>query len=172
MQNDSIPTKQPGPHGRPISGKLTGLILDEIAPLIAGNRRQWAARCHANGLSITHLQVLTTLETDGPTPMSRLAEILDIGLPNATGIVGRMEERGVVERVHHPGDRRVVLAQLTPAGAQLIRDLEAVRRTELAAVIDTLSAAQQATLLRAVRDVRAALEPLARVRSPRRSSDA
>ena len=44
-------------------------------------------------------------------PMSRLAEMLDVSLSNATGLIDRMEERGFVERIRVPDDRRVVLVQ-------------------------------------------------------------
>ena len=49
--------------------------------------------------------------------MSRLAELLDVSLSNATGIVDRMEERGLVERVRVPDDRRVVLVRIGPQRA-------------------------------------------------------
>ena len=60
-------------------------------------------------LSLIHLHVLTVIEADGPLPMSRLAESLDVSVASATGIVGRMEERGLVERRHaetRPAGRR------------------------------------------------------------------
>ena len=49
------------------------------------------------------------LDTEGPTSMGRLAEALDISVASMTGIVDRMEERGLVERRHEGKDRRVVL---------------------------------------------------------------
>ena len=45
--------------------------------------------------------------------MSRLAEMLDVSLSNATGLIDRMEERGFVERIRVPEDRRVVLVRIT-----------------------------------------------------------
>jgi len=38
---------------------------------------------------MTHLHLMTLLETHGPLPMSRVAELLGCGLPTATGIVWR-----------------------------------------------------------------------------------
>ena len=48
--------------------------------------------------------------------MSRLAELLDVSFSNATGIVDRMAERGLVERVRVPDDRRVVLVRIGRQG--------------------------------------------------------
>jgi len=131
-------------------------ILDEIAPLLSRQRGAWAARCHARGVSITHLQVLTLLDEEGPVSMSRLAETLDVSLPSVSGIIGRMAERGLVERVADAADRRVVLARLTSAGSGLISELERIRLDRLNAVVRRLDESQQANLLQAVRDLRVA----------------
>src|SRR5438046_10713874 len=97
------------------AGTLADQIISELGPFMAHQRHKWAAQCQAYGLSMTHFQILAVLDADGPTPMSRLADQLGVGDSNVTGIIGRLEERGVVERVHDAMDRRMVRAQLTPA---------------------------------------------------------
>jgi DNA-binding MarR family transcriptional regulator len=136
-------------------------IIEALGPLLAHHRRHWAARCQANGLSIIGFQALALLEMHGDMPMSRLAEELGVAFPNATGIVGRMEERGIVERTHDEHDRRVVRVALTDAGRQLIADMDAARRDRMARLIDMLDEDQQDRLLQAVRDLRAASAALA-----------
>ena len=79
-------------------------LLDELGPIIAGERAAFAQRCHTRSISMTHLLLMTLLETHGSLPMSRVAELLGCGLPAATGIVSRMEERGLVERQHDNED--------------------------------------------------------------------
>jgi len=54
--------------------------------------------------------------------VSRLAEWLGIGAPNATGLLDRMEQRGLVERVRDAEDRRVVLAGMTDAGRAAVAE--------------------------------------------------
>ncbi len=61
------------------------------------------------GISMTQLHVMHLLERHGELPMSRLAEMLDVSMSAATGLVDRVEERGFVERIRVPEDRRVVL---------------------------------------------------------------
>ena len=78
-------------------------------------------------LSLIHLFVLTTLETEGPLSMSHLAEALDVSVASATGIVSRMEERGLVERRHGASDRRVVQVHVTAAGADVFRTMDDAR---------------------------------------------
>jgi DNA-binding MarR family transcriptional regulator len=48
--------------------------------------------------------------------MSALSEALMVSNGNVTGIVERLSEQGLVTRAAPPGDRRVTLARLTPAG--------------------------------------------------------
>jgi DNA-binding MarR family transcriptional regulator len=135
-------------------------IIDALAPLLAHQRRRWAARCQAHGLSIIGFQVLALLEMHGAIPMGRLADELDVALPNATGIIKRMAERGLVERTHGEQDRRVVRVDLTDAGRQLIGEMEAGRRQRMNALIGALDAAQQRRLLQAVRDLHGAARRL------------
>ena len=135
-------------------------IIDALAPLLAHHRRRWAARCQAHGLSIVGFQVLALLEMHGAIPMSRLAEELDVALPNATGIIKRMAERGLVDRTHDDEDRRVVRVDLTDEGRQLIGEMESGRRQRMAALIGALDASQQRRVLQAVKDLHGAARRL------------
>ena len=125
--------------------------------------REWCRQA----VSMTHLHVLLLLDTEGSLSMSKLAEQLDVSLPNATGIVTRMEERGLVERIHGEDDRRVVLVQLTSEGRSALDRVDSLRRQHITRALRTLSASQQANILRAVRDLRAAVERLDPIRATR-----
>ena len=83
------------------------------------------------GISMTHLHALTMLQHHGPLTMSRLAEMLDVSLSNATGIVDRLEDRGFVERVRVKDDRRIVLVQPTPAADVVLEHLDVLRSAML-----------------------------------------
>jgi DNA-binding MarR family transcriptional regulator len=144
----------------PVSGNAAE-IIDALAPLLAHQRHRWAARCQAHGLSIIGFQVMALLEIHGALPMSRLADELDVALPNATGIVGRMAERGIVQRTNDPDDRRVVLVSLTDDGHRLIGEMEAGRRERMTRLIGLMDEAQQRRLLQSVRDLHAAARRLA-----------
>ena len=125
-------------------------------PFLARQRRHMAARWCDRSLSMIHLHVLLVLDTEGPLTMSRLAEILDVSLSSATGIVTRMEERGLVERTRHATDRRQVLVGLCPQGRQVIEEMDVLKVQHLEKVIAELSPDSQENVLRMVRDIRAA----------------
>jgi MarR family transcriptional regulator, organic hydroperoxide resistance regulator len=70
-------------------------------------------------LSPVQCHVLHLIEPERPLPMSRLAETLSCDASNVTGLVDRLESRGLVRRQPSSRDRRVKVLQLTPAGARL-----------------------------------------------------
>jgi DNA-binding MarR family transcriptional regulator len=138
------------------AGSVAADLLDELGPIIADERAAFAHRCHTRSISMTHLLLMTLLETHGPLPMSRVAELLGCGLPTATGIVSRMEERGLVERQHDTEDRRVVTLSLSREGAIEINELQLSRRERMAKALTHLSDPERAQLLASVRALRAA----------------
>jgi len=116
----------------------------------AGAFRHWLR----GSLSLVHLHVLTVLEADGPLAMSKLADALDVSVASATGIVDRMELRGLVERHHQPDDRRVILVHPTDAGDSVFRDLAMERRKHLAGLLDRMTDAELESFLTGLRAMR------------------
>ena len=90
------------------------------------------------GISMTHFHVLTLLRHHDAMPMGRLAEILGASMSSTTGIIDRMEEKGLVERVRVPGDRRIVQVRSTAAGLALIDEAELVKSEIIISAISRL----------------------------------
>jgi DNA-binding MarR family transcriptional regulator len=156
-------SNDPGANARPSEPARDALITELIDEMTSWTPRErmLAFRSWLKGsLSLIHLHVLTVLEADGPLPMSRLADTLDVSVASATGIIGRMEERGLVERTHGAADRRVVLVSTTAAGIAIFRDMTEHRREQLAILFERLTHDELAALLtglRAMRNARIAL---------------
>ena len=100
--------------------------------------------------------MLALLEMHGDMPMTRLADELGVALPNATGIVGRLVERGIVARADDAEDRRRVLVTLTDAGDRLIGEMEEGRRERMSRMFTQMTDDQQQRLLQSVKDLHAA----------------
>jgi MarR family transcriptional regulator, organic hydroperoxide resistance regulator len=101
-------------------------------------------------LDLTPVQghALRRLDPERPLAMSALAEALYCHASNVTGIVDRLESRGLVERTPGADDRRVKTLVLTPEGAEVrARVIELL--SEPPAALAALSAADQ----RALRDI-------------------
>jgi DNA-binding MarR family transcriptional regulator len=109
------------------------------------------------GISMTHLHILWVLEHHGDLPMTRLAELLDVSLSNATGLVDRMEERGLIERVRVPDDRRVVLVRPSAEGARMRDEIESLKQDRMRAILGRLDPSQLDRVLGAIADLRGAV---------------
>jgi DNA-binding MarR family transcriptional regulator len=88
------------------------------------------------------------LDPDEAMPMSALAERLFCDASNVTGLVDRLEARGLVERRTAEGDRRVKALTLTREGVEL-RDRVLAVMSEPPEAIAALTLADQ----RALRDI-------------------
>ncbi len=132
-------------------------IVDELNGAMRLLRCSATGRMVKQGISMTHLHVMWRLEESGELPMSRLAEFLDVGLSNATGLIDRMEERGVVERLRESDDRRVVLVRLTPTGQATLDEIQIMKRDLMSEILDRLDAAQLNRLRAALTDLRGAI---------------
>jgi DNA-binding MarR family transcriptional regulator len=131
-------------------------LLEEMTGWSPRDREGVFRTWHRHALSLVHLNVLTALEAEGPLSMKRLAEAMDVSDASATGIVDRMEKRGLVERRHGTGDRRVVLVHSTDAGAKVFDDMATHRRGMLSKVLAGLSEEEMSALLVGMRAIHAA----------------
>lgn len=126
------------------------LAREAWAPLfevIQEMMRHFPAMAAEFELSPVQAHVLRTLGY-APQPMSVLAGYLACDASNVTGLVDRLEGRGLVERRNAEHDRRVKLLVLTEAGWELRRRLMA-RMAEPPPAITALAPAD----LRSLRDV-------------------
>jgi DNA-binding MarR family transcriptional regulator len=83
------------------------------------SRRRFLAVASEFELSPPQVRALGVLDPDRPVPMSELAEALHCDNSNVTGIVDRLEDRGLVERRSATHDRRVKMLAVTDRGAEL-----------------------------------------------------
>ncbi len=74
------------------------------------------------GVRLAGLRALRVLRDLGTVPISRFAEALDIPRSTATGVVDRLVERGVIERVYDAADRRTINIRVTPRGLAALED--------------------------------------------------
>jgi DNA-binding MarR family transcriptional regulator len=90
-----------------------------LVELTMRNRPRWMGIYAEYDLSPPQFFALRRLHMHGSSPMSELAQFLACDRSNVTGIIDRLEARGLVERGASPGDRRVRLLALTDAGRAL-----------------------------------------------------
>jgi DNA-binding MarR family transcriptional regulator len=102
------------------------------------------------GLTPSQASVLATLDNHGSMSMSLIAEHESIARPSATGIVGRLVEKGLVERSADPDDLRLAIVVITTSGETLLEDRRRERTAYLTRRIERLTGEDRVVLLRAV----------------------
>ncbi|MFF4580473.1 MarR family winged helix-turn-helix transcriptional regulator [Streptomyces sp. NPDC001389] len=130
-------------------------LLELLAAIGTAQWRDFAAAAARYGLTSTQAKVLAQL--GGPVPMRGLASLLACDASNVTGIVDRLEARGLVRREPEPRDRRVKNVVATAEGRETMRRVrEEMQATHGA--LDTLDEAEGATLHALLERLRPAME--------------
>ena len=102
-------------------------------------------------MSTPQLKTLLLISEEKEVRMRELARRLGGSFSNATVLVDRLVERGFVERLAEPQDRRVVLVRATEKGESLIEQLITSWRTLSAPLLETLYPEELATVHDALR---------------------
>jgi DNA-binding MarR family transcriptional regulator len=73
-------------------------------------------------VSAAQLNCILTLYEYGPLPPSKIANHMMVKSSTVTGVVDRLEKKGLAERMRTSPDRRVITIQLTQAGKKLAQN--------------------------------------------------
>jgi DNA-binding MarR family transcriptional regulator len=88
-----------------------------VIELCFSARGWWSAVCEE--LDLTPSQGMALRSLDRPLPMSTLAEALACDASNITGIVDKLESRGLIDRRAADHDRRIKMLFVTDRGRAL-----------------------------------------------------
>ena len=98
-------------------------------------------------MTIPQIRTLVLLERMGPLRMGNIAIYLDRALSATTTVMDRLVEKGLVDRVADPSDRRVVICQLSESGEQAIKRFWRIGRERIQIVADLLDEEQLETVV-------------------------
>src|ERR1022692_2558880 len=121
------------PQSRSDAGLATALRIS-VSRLARRMRAERAAQGLQPELSDTQLAALATLEKP----------------PSMTRVIAALEERGLMQRMPHPTDRRQVVLTVTDHGRDVVRQVRRLREAWLARRLRDLTPAERATLREAV----------------------
>jgi DNA-binding MarR family transcriptional regulator len=102
--------------------ELTLEVVELIGDIVARYHEDYEDAAAEHSLTGAQARLLSLLSLE-PLPMRKLAQKLKCEPSNVTGIVDRLESRGLVERRPDPADRRVKLAAATQEGRRVAKDL-------------------------------------------------
>jgi DNA-binding MarR family transcriptional regulator len=131
-------------------------LIEEFAAIGAAYYQDFAAVAARHGLTSVQAKALAVLVRQ-PLPMRAIAEQLVCDASNVTGLVDRLEARGLVRREVAASDRRIKIVAATDAGAAAIRSVRDDMQTTHEA-LDLLSAEERSVLHELLTRLRPALE--------------
>jgi DNA-binding MarR family transcriptional regulator len=132
--------------------------VQELAQFIEALTERFKANesVFANRLEVSEreLALLRALAKEGPMITRALGGRFGVPVSTMTGLVDRMEKKGLVRRVRGRHDRRAIELEATPAGALALREhargMEAIAR----GMLETLGDRDQQALIVVLRRVR------------------
>ena len=155
-QTIEIPISESSAGGS--AGDLTTAIIADFRATMTELKCASSERLLREGVSMAQVHIMYTVQRHGEMTMSQLADVLNVSDSNATGLVDRMEERGLVSRDRVPEDRRVVVVKTTEAGQRLLSEVDALSDEILRSVLGRLDPGQLLGVGQAVADLRAAVD--------------
>jgi MarR family transcriptional regulator, organic hydroperoxide resistance regulator len=108
-----------GDAGAGVAQEVWGEVLD----LAMNQRHRFFRTLNDFGFTFGDFRALAVMDPAQPVPMGSLAHAWNCDASNATWVVDRLEERGLVERRMLPTDRRVKTVVLTELGVKTKAEL-------------------------------------------------
>jgi DNA-binding MarR family transcriptional regulator len=99
----------------------TGALLREVARVHTHLQRENVACC--GGTTVTQCTVLTELGRSGPVPLAALSRRIGFDKSWTSRAVEHLVQEGLIEKVPHASDHRMVRLSLSPAGEQRLAEL-------------------------------------------------
>jgi len=93
---------------------ITNEVMSALRRIIRAIDLHSRALVQRFGLTGPQLVVLKELLVDSPRPVNELARSVNLSQATVTGILDRLEKKGMIERVRSTVDRRKVLVSPTP----------------------------------------------------------
>jgi DNA-binding MarR family transcriptional regulator len=105
--------------------------------------------------------VLRSLRDSGPASSAELSRTLYVTPSTMTGLIDRLESKGLVERIKKVGDRRVLMITLTSAGEELSHRLPDPLELRLVSKLSDLDIGHVKQLSAGVDELLSMVEPAA-----------
>jgi DNA-binding MarR family transcriptional regulator len=130
----------------PPADKPTNRLPFLLSQVGAHAAMKFADRLERLGLSPPHAGILGLLRRSGGLSQQDVAERLGTHPSRMVTLVDELEQKGLIERLSNPDDRRVYALHLTPAGEKALRDLGRIHTEHLEALCAALDASEREQL--------------------------
>jgi DNA-binding MarR family transcriptional regulator len=124
------------------------LVVQRLRTISRAWRRLVAEQAEELGITVSQLSVLWSLWQDDGVLTSKLIEGTNLDGGTITGVIDRLEAKGLVRRERDAEDRRVVRVFLTAAGRKLETPLRRIVSETEERALDGLTAVEVQRLTR------------------------
>ena len=124
-----------------------------LAPLVRELIAAELPVLEANGLSMWGYSVLVALDRSAIRTQAALAEAIGADKTRIIAILDELQDKGMIERVPDPEDRRARLLAITKAGRKVKDATQAAIQRGEERWLGTLSATDRATFLRVLQEL-------------------
>ncbi len=111
-----------------------------------------------SGLTGPQLLVLREASRLCAAPISALARVVDLSQPTVSGIIDRLERRGMVRRARSTGDRRAVMVTVTLEGGRTLRSAPSLLQDRFRSELARLEEWERTQLLATLQHVAAMMD--------------
>lgn len=126
-------------------------LVHEVARLM---RRRFEDEARLHGFTLPQWRALVEIHRNEGISQVSLASCIDTDQMTVSGIVSRLEKRGLIERFVDPNDSRAKLARLTPAGLELVTRAKNVGRALYENALTGISATERDLLTAGLKRIR------------------
>ncbi len=131
---------------RTSSEDITEKIVMLIHRYVRSRALHTKALARDYALSVPQLLCLQCLQEKGRMSMSGIAEHMMVSVSTVTGIVDRLEKKGLLERRRLSGDRRIITITLTDSGRSLPKNTPPAVHHSIIHAVRMLSESERANL--------------------------
>lgn len=137
------PARGPAVPARGLS-RRAGFLLVQLG---THRHRRFAERLAPLDLHPRHFGMLSQLAVNEGQSQQALSSALGIHRSAVVSLVDDLEHRGLAERRRDPADRRAYTLYLTPAGRELLTELERTADQDEAELLSALDPAERSALI-------------------------
>ncbi len=114
----------------------------EVVPKVIRFMRAETRRQQEPFLSLSQLRVLAFLERCPKASLSEVADYLDVSRSSMSAMIERLVQRGLVDRMEDPQERRRVILTVTTTGVDYLHQVSETTCSQVAGVLASLSEVQ------------------------------
>jgi DNA-binding MarR family transcriptional regulator len=135
---------RPSPEHQDADDGVLEAVLGASRALVAIAARSLADA--GEEVTLTQYRSLVVLASRGPQSLGALAELLGVTPPTVSRMCDRLVRKQLILRRADPSDRRQIRVALSARGRRLVKEVTRRRREEIAQLLVSMSAAEQASV--------------------------